>query len=334
MILEFSVTNYKSFKDKTTFSMVADSSDKTQEQNCFEIGKTTLLKSAVIYGANASGKSNFMEAFGTMKNVITNSATYSSVNENSMNTQYFPFEFDESSLSEPTVLELYFLIDGIKYHYSFSYNENEIIDEFLYYYPNTKQSLLFKRNYDNYEFGTKLKGEKNLVKNVTDKPQLFLSNGANNRISKLITVAEFFNHSFHSVPFIDNKVYTDFINITAELLYTKEDLNFCKNFITLITSLDTGIARVEVEKIKTSKGDYQIITYHQYKRKDGTITEQKFQLERESVGTQKLFIIVGLLLDALNEMGGVIMIDEFERSLHPQISKFLLGLFNNKDINT
>ena len=70
MILEFSVTNYKSFKNKTTFSMVTDDSDKTQEQNCFEMDKTTLLKSAVMYGANASGKSNFMEAFSTMKEII------------------------------------------------------------------------------------------------------------------------------------------------------------------------------------------------------------------------------------------------------------------------
>mgnify|MGYP006086484109 CR=1 FL=1 len=333
MILEFSVTNYKSFKDKTTFSMVADSSDKTQEQNCFEIGKTTLLKSAVIYGANASGKSNFMEAFGTMKNVITNSATYSSVNENSMNTQYFPFEFDESSLSEPTVLELYFLIDGIKYHYSFSYNENEIIDEFLYYYPNTKQSLLFKRKNDDYEFGTKLKGEKNLVKNVTDKPQLFLSNGANNKMVQLMLVDDYFKNSFRPVPFLDKNRDTNITNSIAKFLYKKSNFIDYSSFMNLLTNLDTGITKIEIEKVKTLKANYKIFTYHQYKHKDGTLTEQKFQLERESIGTQKLFVIISLLLNTLKETDCAIMIDEFERSLHPQISKFLLSLFNNKDIN-
>ncbi|MFT6148956.1 MAG: AAA15 family ATPase/GTPase [Saprospiraceae bacterium] len=333
MILEFSVTNYKSFKDKTTFSMVADSSDKTQEQNCFEIGKTTLLKSAVIYGANASGKSNFMEAFGTMKNVITNSATYSSVNENSINTQYFPFEFDESSLSEPTVLELYFLIDGIKYHYSFSYNENEIIDEFLYYYPNTKQSLLFKRKNDDYEFGTKLKGEKNLVKNVTDKPQLFLSNGANNKMVQLMLVDDYFKNSFRPVPFLDKNRDTNITNSIAKFLYKKSNFIDYSSFMNLLTNLDTGITKIEIEKVKTLKANYKIFTYHQYKHKDGTLTEQKFQLERESIGTQKLFVIISLLLNTLKETDCAIMIDEFERSLHPQISKFLLSLFNNKDIN-
>lgn len=333
MILEFSVTNYKSFKDKTTFSMVADDKDKTQGQNYFEMNKTTLLKSAVIYGANASGKSNFMEAFGTMEEIINFSATYSSVNNNSINTQYQPFEFDELSITKPTVFELYFFIDSIKYHYSFSYNNQEIVTEFLYYYPNTKQTLLFKRNYDDYEFGTKLKGEKNLVKNVTDKPQLFLSNGANNKMLQLMTVFEYFRLSFNPVPFLDKNVDIGATNLIAESLYEKDDILNYNNFMNLITSLDTGITKIEVEKIKTSKSDYRIITYHQYKHQDGTISEQKFQLERESVGTQKLFVIVGLLLDALNEVGGVIMIDEFERSLHPQISKFLLSLFNNKDIN-
>lgn len=333
MILEFSVTNYKSFKDKTTFSMVADDKDKTQEQNCFEMNKTTLLKSAVIYGANASGKSNFMEAFGTMRKIINFSATYSSVNNNSINTQYQPFEFDELSITKPTVFELYFFIDSIKYHYSFSYNNQEIVTEFLYYYPNTKQTLLFKRNYDDYEFGTKLKGEKNLVKNVTDKPQLFLSNGANNKMLQLMTVFEYFRLSFSPVPFLDKNVDITTTNIFAKSLYEKDNFINYNNFMNLITSLDTGITKIEVEKIKSLQGDYKIITYHQYKHQNGTISEQKFQLERESVGTQKLFVIVGLLLDALNEVGGVIMIDEFERSLHPQISKFLLSLFNNKDIN-
>lgn len=332
MILEFSVTNYKSFKDKTTFSMVADDSDKTQEQNCFEMDKTTLLKSAVIYGANASGKSNFMEAFRTMAEIILKSATYFSVSDKSINTQYFPFEFDELSIFEPTVFELYFFIDGIKYHYSFSYNENEIVDEFLYYYPNSKQSLLFKRNYDDYDFGTQLKGEKNLVKNVTDKPQLFLSNGANNKMVQLMTIFEYFDSSFNPVPFLDKNIDTNITNAIAKSLYEKDGFINYNSFINLLTSLDTGITKFEIEKIKTLKGDYKIITYHQFKHKDGTVTEQKFQLERESVGTQKLFVIIGLLLYAL-ENGISTMIDEFERSLHPQISKFLLSLFNNKDIN-
>jgi hypothetical protein len=332
MILEFSVTNYKSFKDKATFSMVADDSDKSQEQNCFEIDKTTLLKSAVIYGANASGKSNFIEAFVTMRNIILHSATYSSATQKPLNSNYLPFEFDELSTSEPTVFELYFFVNNIKYHYSFSYDKNEIIEEFLYCYPNSKQTLFFKRNYDDYEFGAKLKGEKSLVKNVTDKPQLFLSNGANNRMTQLMVIYDYFKNSFFPIPFLGNQIDLVFKYRIAESIFKGNYPANYTNFIYLIKSLDTGITKIEIEKVKNVESDYRIITYHQFKHKDGTISEQKFQFERESIGTQKLFVIIGLLLAPL-EHGGSIIIDEFERSLHPQISKFLLSLFNNKDIN-
>jgi hypothetical protein len=332
MILEFSVTNYKSFKDKATFSMVADDSDKSQEQNCFEIDKTTLLKSAVIYGANASGKSNFIEAFVTMRNIILHSATYSSATQKPLNSNYLPFEFDELSTSEPTVFELYFFVNNIKYHYSFSYDKNEIIEEFLYCYPNSKQTLFFKRNYDDYEFGARLKGEKSLVKNVTDKPQLFLSNGANNRMTQLMVIYDYFKNSFFPIPFLGNQIDFVFKYRIAESIFEGNYPANYTNFMYLMKSLDTGITKIEIEKVKNVESDYRIITYHQYKHKDGTISEQKFQFERESIGTQKLFVIIGLLLAPL-EHGGSIIIDEFERSLHPQISKFLLSLFNNKDIN-
>ena len=336
MIIEFSVTNYKSFKDKTTFSMVADASDKTQAQNTFEVNKTTLLKSAVIYGANASGKSNFIDAFGMMNIVILNSANFSSINKKSLEKVYFPFEFDEVSITEPTVFEIYLISKNVKYHYSFCYNEKEIISEFLYYYPNNKQSLLFKREKDDYEFGASLKGEKNTVRNITDKPQLYLSNGVNNKMSQLINLSVHFRNYFLCIPFLDNESDRRFTDIIALAMYRREETISYKNFIKLIKSLDTGISKIEIEKIKGKFGkedtDYRIYTYHKHKDKTGEITEQKFQLERESTGTQKLFVIVGLLLGVL-ERGATIVIDEFENSLHPQISKFLLSLFNNKEIN-
>lgn len=340
MILEFSVTNYKSFRDKVTFSMVADDKDKTQSQNYFETNKTTVLKSAVLYGANASGKSNFMEALKELRSMILTS------NNNDAFHGLFsnPFEFDKNTVDKSTVFDIFFVIEGIKHHLMFTYDKEAIITEELYYYPNDKLALLYKRNKEEYEFGNQLKGEKGAVKNITDTPQLFLSNGAKNKMPQLMAVYEYFENSFMVIPFLDYWIDTKYAEKIARELYNGEPTAYHQNFMSLLKSLDTGIAKIEVEKIKNVRpyvfegllgvlnSDYKINTYHKSILDNGEETIQKFQLERESTGTQKLFVLIGLCLRALMN-GRVLMIDEFERSLHPLISKFILSLFNDNEIN-
>lgn len=346
MIIEFSITNYKSFKEKTTFSMVADDKDKTQPQNCFNFNKTTILQSAVIYGANASGKSNFMEAFGMIKNLILDSAR-NVPDENIF--EYQPFEFDEQMPNEDVELEIYFVFNHIKYFFKCNFNSNAFSKEALYYYPNEKQTLLYKRNFDQFEFGTQLKGEKKAVANLTAPFQLYLSNGVINNMPQLIGVHQYFNDAFMAIPFLDGNVEKQYIELIAkDFFYKEKNKDFYENMLNLMTSLDTGITDIEIEERNNLRvgsflrkkrsvyklfSRYKIITFHQGKKSDGTITQQKFELERESTGTQKLFVIIGLVLRALMH-GRVIIIDEFERSLHPHISKFIISLFNNKNINT
>ncbi|MFK7946000.1 MAG: ATP/GTP-binding protein [Saprospiraceae bacterium] len=349
MILEFSVTNYKSFRDKVTFSMVADEKDKTQPQNYFESNNTMVLKSAVLYGANASGKSNFMEAFGELRNfILTSNNNISFLDsdflDSSLFSEYNPFEFDEPTIKKTTEFDIYFIVKGIKYHLIFTYNENCVMTEELYYYPNGKRTLLYKRMEEKYEFGNHLKGEKNAVENLTDLPQLFLSNGAKNKMPQLMTVYEYFENSFMVIPFLDSWTDTMYAERIARELYNGESTAYYQNFMNLIKSLDTGITSIEVEKIKNSRylevrgnarllnADYRINTYHKAISNNGIETIQKFQIERESTGTQKLFVLIGLCLRALM-FGRVLIIDEFERSLHPLISKFILSLFNNDKIN-
>lgn len=351
MIIEFSVTNYKSFKEKTTFSMVADEKDKTQLQNCFDFNKTTILKSAVIYGANASGKSNFMEAFGIIRKLILESAQ-NSPDENIF--EYQPFEFDERTPNEDVELEIYFIINHIKYFFQCSFNNNAFSKESLYYYPNEKQTLLYKRNFTQFEFGTQLKGEKKAVANLTASTQLYLSNGVFNNMPQLVEVYQYFKDEFMAIPFLDGNVEKQYLEMIAKDFYNKEkNKAFYENMLKLMTSLDTGIVDIEIEKrenvgwngllikprgsrtrhTRSQIFNHKIITFHQAKKSDGTLFNQKFELERESTGTQKLFVLIGLVLRALMN-GRVIIIDEFERSLHPHISKFIISLFNNKEINT
>lgn len=345
MILEFSVTNYKSFRDTVTFSMVADTKDDTQSQNFFESNNTTVLKSAVLYGANASGKSNFMEAFKELRNIILTSNNNDSFLDSGLSSEYNPFEFDSTTIHQSISFDIYIVIKDIKYHLMFSYNIAQITREELYYYPNDKQTLLYKRENEEYEFGNQLKGEKNAVKNVTDTPQLFLSNGAKNKMPQLMEVYEYFENSFMVIPFLDSWMDTKYAERIARELYNGKSTLYYQNFMNLIQSLDTGITSIEVEKVKNSRfsmvkrnpvqldANYKINTYHKSISDNGEETTQKFQIERESTGTQKLFVLIGLCLRALM-FGRVLMIDEFERSLHPLISKFILSLFNDDKINT
>lgn len=344
MILEFSVTNYKSFRDKVTFSMVADDKDKTQPQNYFESNNTMVLKSAVLYGANASGKSNFMEAFKELRNIILTSNNNDAFRDSGLSSEYNPFEFDNTTINQSTSFDIYIVIKDIKYHLMFSYNEADIKTEELYYYPNDKQTLLYKRKNEEYNFGNQLIGEKNAVKNITDTPQLFLSNGAKNKMPQLMAVYEYFENSFMIIPFLDSWMDTKYAERIARELYNDDSTSYYQNFMNLIKSLDTGITSIEVEKVKNTRfsiingqaqklnADYKINTYHKSISDNGEETTQKFQIERESTGTQKLFVLIGLCLRALM-FGRVLMIDEFERSLHPLISKFILSLFNNDKIN-
>ena len=125
MLIEFSVENFKSFKDKTTFSMEKDIGDE-HTNNVFKANNFDLLKSASIYGANASGKSNLLKALTTAilmvrnSNIIPIGGKWSGI---------VPFMLDEKSKNKPSMFEFIFIANGVKYRYSFSADNTKIYDE-------------------------------------------------------------------------------------------------------------------------------------------------------------------------------------------------------------
>jgi len=328
MIIDFKIKNFKSFKEEEFFSMDVKGKYPNEPQihkfNGFEV-----LPSAVIYGANASGKSNFIEGLKAFQSFIILSRSNIT---NLPIFQYKPFLFDEINANLPNEFELVFLIEHIKYRYILSFSEFEVLHEALYFYPNHKAVLLFDRNKQSYKWGEQLKGEKKVVSHLTSKNQSYLSKGAENNIEQLGNVFNYFQNELlltdDNIDF--EKGLSDFI---AELLL--KDSNFHKNFELLLASLDTGIVDIEVEKLNNNRGTFLSISQYRFftshKMTDGSL--KKIPLHEESLGTQKLFILGGIMLNQIHN-GSVLVIDEFERSLHPQMSKFLLGLFNNPEINT
>ncbi len=250
--------------------------------------------------------------------------------------QYDPFKFNQTAHSEPTTFTLEFLIKDIRYHYHIEFTKKEVVSEILQFYPHGRVTNLFIRRENDYEFGETLKGQKSVVKQLTAKNQLFLSKGAQNNIRQLVEVYNYFSEDFMTIPFLDSWTDTQYANrIAKELIRKNGNTSYIDNFKKLLTSFDTGISDFKVEKNELPFGnDYDInvdhILFDEKGQMKGSVSQS---IEEESTGTQKLFVLGGLILRALMK-GRVIMIDEFERSLHPLISSYILTLFNDPEINT
>jgi hypothetical protein len=151
MILEFSFTNFLSFKDKITFSMLANSSSGLDDNYILIDGKK-ILKTASIYGANASGKTNLFKALTMVIYMLRNS------NNIDINTKLpiIPFKFNKDSRNLNSSFEIKFIIDKVRYVYGFSANTFFIEEEYLYYYPNGRETKIFDRvNTNSYSFPQK-----------------------------------------------------------------------------------------------------------------------------------------------------------------------------------
>jgi len=151
MLIEFSVGNYRSFKEPVTFSMVAanlvSKNKPINEDNSFSVDKNLkLLKSSAIYGANASGKSNLVKALGFMKWFIINSSKETQSTEK---IKVEPFRLSTETKTQPSLFELVFIMDGTKYRYGFEVTQDKVISEWLYYVPNLRETKLFSRELDN-----------------------------------------------------------------------------------------------------------------------------------------------------------------------------------------
>ena len=184
MLLSFTISNYRSFKIKRTLDLTA-ASIKEHEEVLTEVGETAVLPSAVLYGANSSGKSNLIEAFRVFLTSIYNSASYNSSEELPM----FPFLYDEESRTKPCSFEIELLISGDYYRYGFSATKARIVDEYLYFKTCNKgrEKCLFVRSEDGIGVTSHYKSAEDIVERTRDNA-LFLSvaDAFNDKIAGMI----------------------------------------------------------------------------------------------------------------------------------------------------
>lgn len=342
MIIEFSVTNFRSVHQKQVFSMEANNA-RSKADNIFEQTLTngesvSLVKSAVIYGANASGKSNVIRSLEELQKFIIAS---NNIENDEPIPAYMPFQFNTQSIKAPTEFEIIFIAKNKeKYHYSLVFNEEEILKEELYHYPKKQKRNLFTRPFEKSEIDEnlhigRLSKELGYKKYEIHKKLPFLSlfGKAENYHTDISPVYTYFKEwSIHNVA---NASRIDFLLFYIERELQKEANNWLKiKLEKLVQVCDTQIQTFRVDKnIHFLSGNESILSAeHKVFEANKAVDSSFLAFKEESHGTNRLVALGGLILKTL-EKGGVIIFDELESSLHPYISRFLVRLFLNKNSN-
>jgi len=349
MLIEFSVGNYRSFKEKVTFSMVAANlvaKDKTlNENNVFEIDDDLkLLKSSAIYGANASGKSNLAKALHFMRWFMINSSKETQSTEK-IGVERFKLSLETEP--EPSFFEIAFIMSGRKYRYGFEATSERVVSEWLFYVPKLRETKLFERRLDNISVSKIYKADG--IQQKTRHNALFLSVSAQFNVAIAEKILDWLTHQVKVVSGLDDRGYRGY---TVSCLMEKENK---KDILQLLKKLDLGFGDIKVEEIEITddflpnelpeeiksfilknveKKMASVQTIHRkLDGKGNSVSTELFDLdEQESEGTQKVFALAGPLVDTLKN-GKVLIIDEFDARIHPLISRAIVELFNSNETN-
>ena len=340
MLLRFGVSNHLSMRDYQELSLAASSLREQQEEliDCEAAPNGSVLPAVVIYGANASGKSNLINAMETMIGMVLFSQTKG---KPSGGVPRHPFRLDDNSPRSPSRFDIDFLIDGVRYHYGFEASDSMFEAEWLYAFPKSHRQTLFERAGDEFHFGRGLRGQNRVIARLTRPNSLFLSAAAQNDHEQLSEVFSYFrsirgdrniaaNEEEVSERFtgkeldgrvIDflRKIDTGVINYRlSETELSEKDLGISRELFTLLAK-QTGEAPPKWATIELAHRGRSDAPFY-------------LDMERESAGTRRLLIVLALAFRALDQ-GTPLFIDELDASLHTQAAEAVLQLFCSQEMN-
>ena len=353
MLVEFRVKNFRSFKEEQVLSLVA-TKDNSLENNKISTSREdipSLLRSAVIYGANASGKSNLIKAIECVQRLVKAPAT---VEKPLFDIQ--PFRLNQETISSPITFEMTFTFDRVRYRYNFSFTGNlvskengnffkvkQILSERLVVYQETESEVWFNRDSDKYEFSVDAE-KMNQLKGLIGPDTLFLSIAtqtceSQNGDKRFLPISKWFNEQFLVVRSSFHPAYS--INTL------KTDSEQRQKILDLMTSSDTGITDIQVDTRKQPmhavqinpqehKAEFQIgfqeVNEPKFIHEYQNHYKAKFNISDESQGTIQLLGLAGPIGDIL-EKGRVLIIDEFDTHLHPLLARRLVKMFHDPEKN-
>jgi AAA15 family ATPase/GTPase len=344
MLLEFRVRNYRSIRDEQSLSLVASKDPELGATHLIPTGLKTLpsaVRSAVVYGSNASGKTTLLFAMHYMRAVIAESATIVQPGQ-TYNIQ--PFKLDDAFVTEPSSFEVTFMFNGIRHQYAFELTPQRIVSESLLVYHSAKPTQWFSRHLKDdgetyqYEFSTYLTGSRKLWEKSTRANALFLSTAAQLNSEKLSPVFQWLVDNIVFIPAGAQIIH----DLTTAMLNTDEGRTAVREFL---LAADISIADIQAVPRKgfrqqvvfqvggTPKSSQEesefLVPIFQHTTPKGSA---QFELHEESHGTQRLYGLAAPVLDILKR-GSVMIIDELDSSLHPLLVRRLISMFHNPVLN-
>jgi energy-coupling factor transporter ATP-binding protein EcfA2 len=354
-LLRFRVENHKSFRDLAELSLVPAGMKTARPTDGTWRDKTHAV--AAVYGPNASGKSSLLEALDFAVEVIRNSAT---VWRKAKVLPHRPFRLDEHSSAAPSSYAIDFTLDDVRHEYGFSLTGQGIHSEWLYDYPVGRQRLLFERGLDDtaFRFGRALTGGTAALEKLTGVRELLLSRGANDGHPVLSRVYEALTAGFEFARFSEESRSQRLHSIVEGL--TTESISVA-DIIVLLQVADVGIAHVEVADLEMPP---EIVRVWQAVHKSLTRTQEEIDEKQlrlglaleevtsglefhhlgadgkhytltpadQSAGTLSWLSLAVPALEALRN-GTVLLIDEIDASLHPQLAQVLIQMFKDRRLN-
>lgn len=354
MLIQFSVENYLSFKNEAVLSFVGNKTTKELEsENILNWKKFKILKSVVVFGANACGKSNLLSGLSYMKKIVSDSFKEAITEKEHIKKR--SFLLNDKTKDESSFFEVVFVIDDIQYRYGFEINNETIEAEWLYYVPSKIEKLLFNREMQQIELNASKFMEGQKLEPKTRENVLFLSVCAqfNGEISNAIL------NWFKNINIISGVEDRSFAGYTTRKI--KEDKKF-RNWvnklikfleISRLTVEEEDIENVNINELDLSEEEKEvkdvIIAINKLQQKQKTRSTLKawhkvfddnnilvdtvpFNFYMESKGTQKLIHLLGPIYDSLKN-GKILIIDELDSRLHTLLTKELFTIFHNGNKN-
>ncbi len=349
MLLRFGVANHRSIRDfqELSFSVSSLRDRRDGLIACEAAPGGSVAPAAVIYGANASGKSNLVRAMTTMLAMALFSQARG---EPGGGVSREPFLLDAARSGEPSRFELDFVVGGVRHHYGFEASDAAFESEWLYAFPKSHRRMLFEREGSEFHFGRGLKGRNSVISDLTRPNSLYLSAAAQNKHEQLSGLYGYFQ-SIHgvggSIPLLGAPV-------SSYLARTGLD----RRTIDFLGEIGTGVVdyrqkeRADADEIGEIQrdlvgtigkrldkpvdleamlgGDWRIAIELAHRSRDGK--RVYLDLDWESAGTRRLLIVLRFVYSALDR-GAPLLVDELDASLHTQAAEAVLRLFCSPETN-
>lgn len=358
MLIEFRFKNYRSFRDEATLSMEA--TGLKSFKNCLIPLSSTvnLLPAIAIYGKNGGGKSNVIRAFWLAVQFIRNAQR---TQHERASIPVNPFALNDYSKEEPTEFAFEYTSNGIKYWYGFSATREKIHSEYLYHAPKGQRALIFERTGQNFSF-TEEKAKRSLIGQMVADNQLFFSVACTMNDGPCISAMRWFR---------DQVFFSrDYSDIPRQLLEYSEDKNMLKAISDYAKAADLGIQDMQFEfnskeitddaalpdtipdgirtaliqfmhalsedpnnaEVRLKMGEMTAKASHLGENRNGEQASYSLDLSEESDGTRKLMSLAPAIESALRT-GGILLVDELEREMHPMLVDYILAKFQSKAAN-